>query len=491
MDKRGNSFLVLGFLFVLFLLFLFIKSGNLKSISGYAVGDFGNGTNLSVLGITFDKLNVINGTTFSIISDQDFYRYDNIGCIVDYNATGNNYANLTIGFYSQDRSTSNPNQVFYDVLNDTTNNTLCRSDSGFTCLAYYNITDYRTGNWRCFASWDNLTNLSNYMEMKNRPPIFLQNISTISLNVNGTYINGSALNLSSYFTDPEGDSLTYGAVGYFHLNVSVSSDGIVTFSNPNSWEGSEHILFRAYDGSVGTFTNNVTVHIGSGVTSQPAPPCNSVWDCSWGECANGQQTCVYFNRNNCGNNTGKPANLVRSCVASIAGNATLPSQTSASIDLKSLQLQEAKIPRFVGLKRTLIIVGIVVLVVLVLGIGFYVLVSPKKKTDLVQEEQKKNIQQTGNLQQGLQTQAVNLGALQKYIEAALQQGQPEQKIQEDLLKVGWQKKDIDSSFNFIKIKKFVSEKLAAGFEKDKIIESLKAKGWKSETISSIFNELAS
>ena len=113
MNKRGNTLVALGFLFVLFLLFLVLKSFGFSGITGYTSHEFGNGTNFTVLDIDFAKLNVTNSTSFTIISDDEFYRYDNIGCIVDYNITGSG-SNVSVGFYSEDNNVGDPNNIFYN-----------------------------------------------------------------------------------------------------------------------------------------------------------------------------------------------------------------------------------------------------------------------------------------------------------------------------------------------------------------------------------------
>src|SRR3989338_6932802 len=113
------------------------------------------------------------------------------------------------------------------------------------------------------------------------------------------------------FSDIEDDKLIYGAVGQINIQIFVDENGIVAFSNPSKWEGYEYILFRAYDGELGTFSNNITIKVGSGTNQSGQAGCVTVWDCNWETCVNGKQNCVYFDRNNCGSDIDKPANLVR------------------------------------------------------------------------------------------------------------------------------------------------------------------------------------
>src|SRR3989344_2731418 len=462
MDKRGNSLHILGFLFVLFLLFLLLKSPGHFNLSGYVISD--GESNISITEVLFSKLNVLNGSSFELIDTTEFSKKDNIGCVVNYNANGNETFSLTIGFYSNEGSINDPDRIYVDIFNDSIDDTIC-DEVQHTCLAYYNITEYIAGEWRCFATYLHTTN-SNVLQMVNGEPLFLRPIQSLALEVDGSYSNESVLDLDDYFVDPEGDQLVYGVVGQRHINISIGNDGVVRFTNPTNWEGVETIIFRAYDGEIGTFSNNISIAVGSGINQLPPQVCSPFWDCSWNECQNGRQTCTYFDRNTCSVETGRPSDLIRDCTSYQMGEQGAASQTGPQLTNEDLALSVTK-PSITGTKRGLLFVGIVVLVLLIIGGAVYLFISARKKSKVKTGEQKAVVATTST---NSSNEIVN------YITAALQQGQSEQKVKEDLLKAGWQKTDVSGAFNHIKLRNFVNEKIKAGFSKDKIIESLKMKG---------------
>ncbi|MBI2148693.1 hypothetical protein HYU23_03355 [Candidatus Woesearchaeota archaeon] len=479
MGKRGNGSVVLIFFFVLFILFLALKYTGNFSVTGYIVNNQSGDTNLTVKDIYLLKVQVISNTSFNIIENStEFYRYDNLGCITKHELINNGSVNLNIGFYSTGNDISSPNKVYSDIFNDDLTNTLCDHEK---CLIYFNVTDYLLGEWKCFASWDGNSKISNKLEMKNRAPVLNKNIPAISINAEGNLANGTSINLNNYFVDLENDKVTYGAVGQQQLVVSVNEQGIVAFSNPAKWEGAEKILFRAHDGLSGTFSNEVVVYVGSGVAKQVEEACVPIWDCNWGSCVNSQQACEYFDKNNCGTSVGKPASLIRQC--SILQ--TVQPEAPPQVLIGNLETTKLNVPKTSGIMRLLLIVGLIILIIIILGIGSYLFFSLRKKLPTVQVNTQKNIQQTQQVQQPVSS---NIQDLNKYVIDALKQGQTEQKITDDLLKVGWQKNDINKSLDYAKLKNFVDSKLASGFNKENIIESLKSKGWKDDVINSLFQK---
>ncbi len=487
MDKRGNALIVLGFFFALFLIFFFLEYEKPLSFTGYTIFRGGN-NNFSISDLTLDALDVDSDNSFSPKESDYFYRNEMLGCYFNYNITQNHNPNLTVGFYSQDRNQSNPDEVFYDIFNkidldQCEDNVCCDND---LCLIYFNATSFKSGNWKCFVSWDNFNVTSNSLPMINSPPIFHRTIPTIRLDTDGRYINESdVVDLDRYYSDLEGSDLEYGAVGQLHIQVSVSRSGKVSFNNPRNWEGTESILFRAYDGLNGTFSNNVTIIVGSGVSAAPVPICSPSWDCTWGNCNNGQQVCTYFDRNRCNRDTGKPQSTIRSCAIPNVLSDNVNTQANNGLANFNFSSINANVPVVGGTQRNLLILGVVILVLLILGFGTYFVLNfnKNKKVDIIQQGD--NIQETKIIDDA----SVNLDELKKYIEESLKQGELEPKIRADLIKTGWQKKEMDAAFNFINVKLFVKNKLAAGFDKEKIITSLKSKGWKEDLINSIMKEL--
>jgi len=466
MPKRGFLGLgVIGFFLMLFLLFYFLNSTGFLEVTGFASHE--GPTNLTINEVLITKIGLVNGN-INVVNGS-LHIYDNVACAVDYELTSGGTTNLTLNIYSPRNSVENPNKIFFNIFNDNLEETECKDN---VCLAYYNVTEYIFGNWRCAASWDNRLEVSNELEMENSAPILVKNIQDINLNLDGSY---AGIDLDDYFKDLENDDLEYGAVGQSYLAVEIKSNGDVKFYNTENYEGTEKIKFRAHDGLKGTFSNEIIVKVGSGISSTPVV-CNSVWDCNWGECVNGKQKCAYFDRNNCGINTGKPNDLTKDCEISQAGSGSVkPLVLTGTLEIEK--------PALSGMKRTLVLVGIVVIVLAMAGFGVYLLYrkpAAKESVELVQQP-RQNIQQ--------QEEAVNLPELQNYIEAALREGQGRQKIEMDLLKVGWQKSDIENNYNLIMLKKFVKEKLGSGFSKEKIMESLKSKGWKDDILNAVFKSV--
>ena len=68
------------------------------------------------------------------------------------------------------------------------------------------------------------------------------------------------LNLSQYFTDPEGDSITYNSTSPQHINITISG-AIATLVPENGWTGTEYVVFTASDGSASNSSNNVTLKV--------------------------------------------------------------------------------------------------------------------------------------------------------------------------------------------------------------------------------------
>lgn len=475
MDKRGLiGLFALTFIFMLFLLFMFLKSTGFVEVTGYTVAD----GQFSVSEIIFTKLEYDDGDL--VPADGDFGIYDNVGCVVDY--SGSNSTNLSIGFYSAQNSLGNPNEVYANIFNNTFEDITCSEDAnGKACLAKYNITSYSPGEWKCFTTWNSdQVMISDSLEMENKVPVLVKNIGNINLNIDGSYSNDKPIDLDDYFKDLEGVDLQYGAIGQKYLVIEVEDNGDVLFTNPGNYEGFEYIKFRAHDGIDGTFSNNVSVKVGEGVVDV-LQVCNSIWDCNWAPCIGVQQRCVYYDKNNCGHDENKPNDLIQPCANDVgipSGQGTKPIELTGTLEITKPLLNDTK--------KTLLLMGLVVLILAVLGFGSYLLFRKKEKVELREPIREAVVRQGGVQQTG---QVVNLSDLYRYIETALQQGQQPQNIKQDLAKAGWQQRDIDAGFNYMGLKRFVAEKLKSGFGKEKIVESLKAKGWKDDLINSVFREL--
>ncbi len=472
MDKRGSFSLgIFAFVFLMFLLFLFLRSVGFLGVSGLTSHD----SSLNVDNVTLTKVIIEDDGSIDAV-EGEFHLYDTIGCAVDYTGTGN----LSIGIFSEENDLQNPNIFYPDILNDNITETVCTISN--TCLAYYNVTEYEPGNWLCYAEYGNSIKLSSELEMVNSPPALSRDIENIQISVNGSYINRSALDLDDYFQDLEDDNLDYDAVGQLYITVLIDNSGVVTFVNSQNYQGYENIKFRAKDDSGHVYSNNLTVTVGNPQAPQPVQTCGSVWDCTWSTCINGQQKCAYYDKNSCGNSTNKPLDLTRSCQVVINQQ---QAQTQP-IDLGG-EIEVTK-PSLSGTKRILVMAGIGIILLLILSLGVYLLIKKGKKPEK-KEDTKPVMQQ---IKQEPQKANINkLSELKTFIESSLQKGQTEQKIRSDLLNVGWLKKDVDYCFNYVALKKYVKEKLNTGFTKEKIVESLKAKGWDDAIVNDVLNSLGS
>lgn len=63
------------------------------------------------------------------------------------------------------------------------------------------------------------------------------------------------LNLAPYFTDPDGDQLTYNATPTEHITIEIAGN-TAYFTPDNAWTGNERVVFTAHDGKGGTITSN-------------------------------------------------------------------------------------------------------------------------------------------------------------------------------------------------------------------------------------------
>lgn len=476
MHKRGLiKFFVFAFFLLMFFLFAFLKSAGIIEITGYTAHN-----PFSVNSTEISKIEVLeDGNVVGV--EGSFHKFDFLGCAFDYSgATGG--VVLDVGFYSDIHTADNPNVVYANAFGASPppEEFLCDSASS-TCLAYYNVTSYEPGNWKCFVKYGSNLLTSDPLRMINSPPVLTEEIPDVTLNLDGSYIGNETLDLNDYFEDFEGDEVTYGAVGQLQVIISVD-DGVAVVNNPDNYEGVEIVKFRAHDGVNGTFSNDVRIIVGSGVADD-FEVCTPIWDCRWGECINSAQSCDYFDRSNCGDENERPENLIRECESflSVSQN-QLP---GGEIQLTgTLEIEE---PLIAGKQRSLIYIGVAVLVVLLVGFGVFLLVRNARKAKAggikgefkpaaVQEQ--KPAEQTSVNQQ-----------LADYVENALGQNQDLNKIKTELINVGWNNADVEQAINFIRLKKFVKSKLDAGFSKEIITNSLKSKGWKDDLINKIFSAL--
>ncbi|MBI2411414.1 MAG: right-handed parallel beta-helix repeat-containing protein [Candidatus Kerfeldbacteria bacterium] len=97
-------------------------------------------------------------------------------------------------------------------------------------------------------------------EGENMAPVFSGSVDNISFLAGDT--TNTLFNLSDYFSDADGDVLTFSAVGTDVITVDIDDEGNVTMSAPDYFAGSEDIYFRARDPQGASATSNeITVTV--------------------------------------------------------------------------------------------------------------------------------------------------------------------------------------------------------------------------------------
>ena len=497
MDKRGyTNLIVLTAFFILFMIFvIYISPKNLTGhVTAQSQDEAGN--------LNIEENNLINVSLYGAginktgdvtqIFGEGFERYQKLICLTEFQGE----PNVSILFYQPE--SHNPIAIFENINKNTVTDTKCAQtpNGNNICYALYNATIFNRGYWRCYSKIGNVFNQSNDFQMYSSQPRLLRNIPNIEINKEGNYTNQTQLILGDYFIDNDGQFLTYAVTGNKNILINIDDYGKVSFLNQREYEGYENILFRAYDGELGVFSNNITIKVGSGQTNN-LQQCYSNWDCSiWGMCQNGQQTRTCTDRNTCGITIGKPIET-RICIASadeVPQEIPQQKEVQGNIETKNFIIKDET-------TRIIILVIAIILIISMAGLGFYLWYKNKnpitnaqiQKTESIQEvKQAVTPQQTKVEEKQImqdQTKVINLEELQKYIETMLNQSIKEEKIKLDLLKVGWAKTDIDKALGYVKVKLFIKSKVTQGFDKTKIKQSLLAKGWKQQDIEAIYKEL--
>jgi len=95
---------------------------------------------------------------------------------------------------------------------------------------------------------------------QNYPPVLSKNIPDQSWAVSTS--NDNAFDLDDYFTDADGDELSYTVEGNVNIIVAIDANNMINFSQPANWLGSETVIFTANDGWGGiTRSNSVTLTV--------------------------------------------------------------------------------------------------------------------------------------------------------------------------------------------------------------------------------------
>ena len=422
------------------------------------------------------------------ISQEDHLNFgEAVGCLIKFNA-----AVINVSIYDPNKQNINdPTIKFFNVNSTYENDTL---ESDFTSVPHVVAVGYLPeeplfGEWKCLAQTEDKINISTRLSMINQKPKLINVLRDIVVTSEQQNVT---LNLKEYFEDPEQQTMHFSAIGYRHTGITINSEGNVTISNPRNYNGIEKIKFRAYDGIMGTLSNEVKIMLGSGIEAGSAGSCNIIWDCApWNECINGMQNRICIDTNNCNNPIGKPQEI-QSCVplqTNIYSNEQNDNLNGILGKKITVQLDKRTIPDSL---RNVIIVLIILLSFGLIGIIAYLIFIKSKAKKLKKEiKENKHFPNNENIKQNVivqEAKAINLSELEKYIDTALKQKISEQKIKKDLQSVGWKQNDIVHSFDIVNLRQFVSKKIKEGHKEGNIKLTLKTKGWNQGIIDEVFKK---
>jgi hypothetical protein len=94
---------------------------------------------------------------------------------------------------------------------------------------------------------------------KNDMPVLLSNIISEVWPEDHNKID--IYNLSYYFADPEGDNLSFYAVGNENITIEIDENGIVNLFPKENWNGIEKVYFWASDGELERRSNEVSLQV--------------------------------------------------------------------------------------------------------------------------------------------------------------------------------------------------------------------------------------
>jgi hypothetical protein len=103
-------------------------------------------------------------------------------------------------------------------------------------------------------------NSSTSLEIDKSPPYLMKDIPLISFS--GEYYN-NVFDLDDYFGDFEGDLLRYNASSNQPIEISITSQGFVSFRNALGLNTTGEVYFTAFDGMYYTDGNNVSLYLGT------------------------------------------------------------------------------------------------------------------------------------------------------------------------------------------------------------------------------------
>ncbi len=211
-----------------------------------------------------------NSSNCNYTSNLTFF-INRLPVITDINLTNSHYANKSTGNLTGQHNYFDPDNDA-NSINETrwyNNSVEITAFKNFSEINYLNLT---TGNTWIFSArvfdgdnWSLWYNSSSQSILNNSAPNFTGTISSQSWSED--FSLNSAFNLSSFFSDIEGDTLRYKSIGTKAIVVSFAGD-VVSFSQPADWFGTEYVVFVANDSNLTKNSNNVTLSVQD--VSEPA-----------------------------------------------------------------------------------------------------------------------------------------------------------------------------------------------------------------------------
>jgi len=257
--------------------------------------------------LTLEILDQTDSTTKYVNQDIIFFTnlsdsaYNNpingtsVYCNIRFNLTGSYNEPVDMSF--------NHSSLLYKYTNSFS------SPGTFNYLVFCNDSHYNLGN---ISKTNNFT-------ITNRDPVLISTMPNETWNED-TILTGR--DLDDYFTEPDGETLTYTSTGVTNIDVSIDNvTYVVTYTPQGNFYGDRTVKFYAYDPHDARAESNIiylsVIDVPEPVSTPPSGGgggggiriiCEELWECSeWGKClASGIQIRTCIDLAGCGTEFKKP-----------------------------------------------------------------------------------------------------------------------------------------------------------------------------------------
>ena len=265
------------------------------SINDITVGALGNSSVKIVIDQTTKMLNVSAATDFNGQENVVFTATDGtntassnsvtltVSAVNDAPTAPNltsptNNSNVSKTFATLDWSNSTDvesNTITYFVFFGNESSPAFNTSTTDSNATVINLTKGKTYFWKVIAGDSNLnssnSSLFQFVAAANTAPVLSSSVPNVTWLED---IANSSINLSSHFSDGEGDTLTYNSTTVNNVSVSINqATGIVTLTPGTNFNGTRLINFTASDGTNSTKSNEVTLTV---TNVNDAPVLNSI-----------------------------------------------------------------------------------------------------------------------------------------------------------------------------------------------------------------------